>query len=30
MDSKPFFAEHHVPHGQGRVHARDLPVLPLC
>jgi haloalkane dehalogenase len=23
MDSKPFFAEHHIPHGQGRVYARD-------
>jgi pimeloyl-ACP methyl ester carboxylesterase len=23
MDSKPFFAEHHVPRGQGRVYARD-------
>jgi len=23
MDSKPSFAEHHVPHGQGRVYARD-------
>ena len=23
MDSKPSFAAHHVPHGQGRVYARD-------
>ena len=23
MDGKPRFIEHHVPHGQGRVYARD-------